>query len=129
MRVDDRHGRVLEALRISRDERLALRSLGGRGADRALEIAPGQGERSSYDGVVHGGDAEDAHEISDDAPGESRPPLTFGEVEDGRHAMGGHEGLDLAALGSRPDPPCGIRVAPPVEEHVEQDVPIDEQAH
>ena len=112
-RVDSRHRRVPEVLRVSSHHQIATRRLGRRRAHRVLEVRHAETECPLEHAPVHGRHLEHLHQIRDEASRRGGVDLRRQQVVDGRHTLGRNETPDLAFFGEpRPGPlrgACGDR--------------------
>ena len=120
---DDRGASV--PLRIARHESIAPRAFSGGGADRILEIAPGQGQRPSKDGAIDRGHVGNGQKVAHDPTRKGGIALAGRQIEDRRDAVRGDDGFELLPLRRSPESARGLAERRPVEDEVEDDVHVE----
>ena len=127
-RVDrlDRRGR--EAGGIAGHDEFAAGCLGGGGADGVLEIGPAEGQGALEGRLADGGHFKDREQMRDRTPGGVGAPDPGKKIKESRDAVTGHDTPDPAGLDCRPDLRGNFRMRCPLEDGVEQDVDVHEEA-
>ena len=97
-------------------------------ADGVFEVGPSQGRRLLQHASVHGGDSEYGQDVGQAAIREFAATPSTDEVVQRRDRMRRQDCLDTARLREGPERRGRVDEGRPVEEHVENDVQVDEDS-